>query len=59
MSQILESLSSSNFIRSHRSFIVNIDYIDSVGASNIKIASKKIPLGNKYKQNLLKNLNII
>ena len=34
MSQILESLSSSNFIRSHRSFIVNIDYIDSIGASN-------------------------
>jgi two-component system LytT family response regulator len=40
------------FIRVHRSYLVNKNYIDTVGRSAIKIGDEEIPVGDNYKVNL-------
>lgn len=55
---ILEKLSSSNFLRVHRSFIVNIDHIDTMQKTKIAIGSKKIPIGETYKLKVLDRLGL-
>lgn len=44
LSKILESLPQSKFIRIHRSFIVNIDKIDSIEGNTVRIKEHKIPI---------------
>lgn len=47
-----------NFIRVHRSFIVNSSFISSVNSTHITILSQYIPLGKKYKDHVFNLLNI-
>lgn len=56
---ILNKLSSSNFQRSHKSFVVNIDSIDSIENSIIRIGKNMIPLSRTYYQGLLTRINLI
>ena len=43
----------------HRSFIVNVLYINQINSSVIVIEGKTIPIGKKYRDNFLKRLNLI
>jgi DNA-binding LytR/AlgR family response regulator len=45
-----ETLSSHNFIRIHRSFIVAKDKIDAYTINDIEIAGKVLPIGRSYKE---------
>jgi DNA-binding LytR/AlgR family response regulator len=45
-------LPADTFIRVHRSYLVNKNYIDTVGRSAIKIGDEEIPVGDNYKVNL-------
>jgi two-component system LytT family response regulator len=47
------------FIRVHRSYIVNMDCIDTIEETTIYINKKPIPIGIRYKENLFKVLNSI
>lgn len=47
-----------NFIRVHRSFIVNTNVIDKVFKEHLLISEAIIPIGNKYKVTTLDSLNI-
>jgi len=58
LSSILKELSE-KFIRVHRSYVVNCDYITQVESSFIYISSIKIPIGAKFKNDLMKNLNLL
>lgn len=49
----------SQFIRVHRSYIVNFDYLTEIDTSSLKISTDIIPIGLKYKDDLLENLNLI
>ena len=49
MKNIQERLPS-NFMRVHRSFVVNLDYIERIENNHIVIGKNKIPLGNQYKE---------
>ena len=51
-------LSSKNFIRVHRSFIIAKDKIDSVDGNRIQIKKYEIPIGQSYKIGFFKNLDI-
>ncbi len=51
-------LSSNNFIRVHRSFIVNINKIHSVQKSKIVIYDIRIPIGDSYKTNFLERIGL-
>ncbi len=48
MKSILDKLSSKEFIRVHRSFIIPFDKIENVRKKIITIAGKEIPIGSSY-----------
>jgi DNA-binding LytR/AlgR family response regulator len=50
--QYFEANLNSNFIRIHRSFIVNKDFIKSISGNRIILQNKKLPIGLKYKDNV-------
>lgn len=47
------------FLRIHRSYIVNLDLIQSIDDNMVFIKNKMLPIGGSYKQKLLKRLNLI
>ena len=58
LNSIIEKLNS-NFIRVHRSYVININFIDEVSSNSLKINGNVIPIGNTYKDDLFKRLNLI
>ena len=48
-----EKLPVQNFLRIHRSFIVNISHIDEIACSHVVIAKKAIPITSDLKKELL------
>ena len=58
MKDILSKLSSRDFIRVHRSFIVRLDKIESIEDNVIEINGKHISIGRAYKEQLIQHLNM-
>ncbi|MEY4928257.1 MAG: hypothetical protein RI894_2695 [Bacteroidota bacterium] len=54
MITIQTKLITANFVRIHKSFIVNIDNIDSLDSSLVFIGKNRLPIGASYKANLMK-----
>jgi len=54
---ILEKLSP-NFIRIHRSYIVNIDFIKTLQKTKVIIGEVRLPIGESYKESVLKHLGV-
>ncbi len=56
MKSLEEKLNKENFIRIHRSFILNFDHINAVHGSDVEVIVKStpklIPIGNNYKDEL-------
>lgn len=57
MKSILEKLSEKEFIRIHRSFIVPVSDIKTIVNKNIHIAEFIIPIGETYKDEVMRILN--
>ena len=55
ISNLAETLPENHFLQIHRSYIVSIPKIESVGAGFVEIKGKKLPVGRSYKP-LLNNL---
>lgn len=45
------------FVRTHKSFIINTSKVEFIEGNQIKIGGKMIPIGMRYRENLLKHLN--
>lgn len=60
MSEAFEYFPKQQFIRIHKSFIVNKSYIRTISASNVLVAEKniEIPVGLQYRENLMKTFDI-
>lgn len=56
--EILEKLPENKFIRVHRSYVVNIDYITALQKSKIIIQDLRIPIGETYKNEVLTQLGV-
>lgn len=54
-----EKLPSRKFYRLHRSYLIAIDHIDRVEEGNAFIGKHPIPIGEQFKKELLKKLNLI
>jgi DNA-binding LytR/AlgR family response regulator len=54
---IIEKLSSKEFLRVHRSFIVPISKIKNVKGKTIYLEGKEIPIGSSFEEGVLKTLN--
>jgi len=55
--KILKLLPENKFVRTHKSFAVNLDKIDSIKGNQISVANHIIPIGQTYKESFLKVLN--
>jgi DNA-binding LytR/AlgR family response regulator len=56
ISYLEESLPKEQFIRIHRSFIVNRERIDAYSATDIEIGKFNVPIGRNYKNDVMKIL---
>lgn len=45
------------FVRTHKSYIINTSKVEFIEGNQIKIGNKMIPIGMRYRENLLKQLN--
>lgn len=52
-----EKLSFGNFIRVHKSFLVNVDKIESIRSQNIVIGAHNIPVSDANVESLMRALN--
>lgn len=60
MKNLEEKLKSSRqFMRVHRSFIINLSFLENFDSDTAIVANKIIPIGNKYKPSLQTRLNIL
>jgi DNA-binding LytR/AlgR family response regulator len=59
MKGIEKRLPEKNFIRIHRSYIVNTDKIEHIEDLSVVINKKYLPIGNSYKDAFMKRLNIL
>lgn len=58
MKNIDSSLSESHFIRVHKSYLVNTQYIEKILSNSMYVAGTEIPIGNTYKQALQQKLKL-
>lgn len=58
MNNMLQRLVSFPFVRTHKSFIVNIDVIEKVEGNSIIIAGKRLPISTTYKQDVLSKIGL-
>ncbi len=54
-----EKLSAEKFYRLHRSYLVALDHIDKVEEGTVFIGKHPIPIGEQFKKELLKRINLI
>lgn len=59
MKGIANRLPEEEFVRTHRSYIVNLDKIEALEDNSILIGEKYIPIGASYKEALLDQLNFL
>ena len=55
---IMDKLPSAQFIRIHRSYIVNIGFIDALQKTKVVIDKIRIPIGETYKDEVMKRLGV-
>lgn len=58
LNDILKKLNDS-FVRIHRGYIVNTKYLSQITHSSVKILNEEIPIGKKYKEDIVKRINLI
>ncbi len=57
MRLIEEKFPAKRFLRVHRSFIINLDFVQALEDNNVLINGKSIPVGQTYQRGLLQRLN--
>lgn len=55
---ILDKLPTSKFIRVHKSYVVSIEHIKAIQKSKILVADMRIPVGETYKDTVMKRLGV-
>jgi len=58
LQQYIELIGAGNFFRVHRSYAININYIDSITADSVLIKGAEIPIGKAYRDQLLSFLRL-
>jgi DNA-binding LytR/AlgR family response regulator len=55
---LLEKLPPSSFVRVHRSFVIALNKINSIERSAILIGESKIPIGDQYREELMRRISL-
>ena len=53
----LEKLPKNKFYRAHKSYIVNVDYIDAINSKDIMINNTLIPISKDFKEFIISSMN--
>ena len=56
---IEEKLSSQLFVRTHRSYVINLAHVDEVAEDHVIIFKKPIPLSSGMKEHLLERIQTL
>lgn len=59
MKALEKKLPAADFVRVHRSFIVNVNKITAIEDLHIAVGKKVVPIGASYKDNFLKSINFL
>jgi len=54
MKAMLDKLPPTRFVRIHRSYVVSIDKIKSIGGKQVQINETELPIGNSFEEEFLK-----
>lgn len=57
LSAIEERLPKESFLRIHRSYIVALDAVEYIEGNHVNVNNEKIPIGQAYKEELIRRLN--
>jgi len=57
MNDFVESLPK-NFFRTHRSYTINLDYLDTINSRYVIIHKEEIPIGKNYRDDLMRQISI-
>lgn len=47
-----------NFYRTHRSYTINVDYMEAINSAFVMIKEKQIPIGKSYRDDFLKKIRV-
>lgn len=59
LKNMLAKMPTDKFIRIHRSFVINLDYISEIQDKSVLFLDRNLPIGASYKENLMKRLNLL
>lgn len=59
LSNFIERLNNELFFRTHKSYIVNLDYLSKIETNYVTIVASKIPITKNYYDELVKKLNVV
>lgn len=57
LQKLEDLLGSKGFLRTHKSFIVNTNCIDTIKSTSVEISGKKIPIGRSYREKVQRHFN--
>ena len=57
ISEMSDTLGFDTFCRIHRSYIVNLDHLESYSTNAVVVKGTKLPIGRKYKASFIEKLN--
>ncbi|MEM8524794.1 MAG: response regulator [Bacteroidota bacterium] len=59
LKDLVEKLQAEQFMRVHRSFLINLQQVDEVAESHVVIKKKAVPLGKSYREEFLQRIQLI
>jgi DNA-binding LytR/AlgR family response regulator len=59
LKRVAERLSSSNFFRIHRSYVVNLDRVDEISDNHVKLKTQELPLSRSYRIQIRKAIELL
>jgi DNA-binding LytR/AlgR family response regulator len=59
LQNVMDRLMLSNFVRTHRSYAVNINHLSTFNDNSVSIGKYDIPLGRNYKETFFKHFNFL
>lgn len=59
LKDVMTQLENCGFERIHRSFAVNLQHIESIDDGGIRVGGNNLPIGRKYRSQLLAKLHLI
>lgn len=59
MKKVLEKLKNPDFVRVHRSYVVNLNHITGIEGNIIRMGGHKVEMSSSYKNSLLEKINFI